>query len=69
MMLNTIIVSYWHLTKYHNIDIEHNTEYVYSDDILNELIKYIMSGGANIMLYQSKDTLILYIDKKRFGQS
>jgi hypothetical protein len=70
--MKKIFVIYW---KERNLIPELNdyAEYEYSIETQNSIIQTILKHGLNIMLRPNmdvgKDTLLIYIDKGRFGQS
>ena len=67
--MNKIIVSYWTGFNYSDINIDHNSEYDYSDKKRNEIIDVFLGHGHYVMLkQQADDTLIIYIDDRRFTQ-
>ena len=70
--MKKILVSYWkerNLIPY----FEHNSEYEYSVEKQSEIVNIIIEQGLSIMVRpnigENKDTLLIYIDKGRFGQS
>ncbi len=71
--MKKIVIAYWHLSKFKELPYEHNQEFEYSEETRNELINVILAWNFSIMLRpnmgEDKDTLIIYIDKGRFGQS
>jgi hypothetical protein len=70
--MKKIIVTYWKerdLIPY----FEHNSVFDYSVEKQNEIVQIIIERGLSVMLRPNmgndKDTLLIYIDKGRFGQS
>jgi len=66
--MNKIIVAYWAGFNYTDINIDHNSEFEYSDKKRNEIIDVFLGHGHYVMLKQKDDTLFVYIDDKRFTQ-
>lgn len=66
--MNKIIVSYWIGFNYSDINIDHNSEFDYSDKKRNEIIDVFLGHGHYVMLKQTYDTLTIYIDDRRFTQ-
>lgn len=76
--INTISISYFHLSKFKDLDYEHNQRFSIegfkpeTKEIgLNNIIDEIMSKGYNIMLRVSKvdpTELSISIDKGNFKQ-
>ena len=70
--MKKILIAYW---KELNLiaGITHNQEFDYSIKKQNELTQMFMDAGYSIMLIPNmgneKDTLLIWIDKGRFGQS
>lgn len=70
--MKKIVVAYW---KEHNLIpyFENNYEFDYSIEKRNEIIQIIVEHGYSLMIRPNigltKDTLLIYIDKGRFGQS
>jgi hypothetical protein len=62
-----IKIVYWHLTKYKDLNFEHNQEIPYSVEKRDEIITYILGCGYSVMLRQFEDELMIAIDKGRFG--
>ena len=67
-----INVAYWH-SRYFDLPYEHNQYFPYSMRKRNAIINKILSKGYSVMLRPSMgdngQTLIIWIDKGRFGQS
>ncbi len=66
--METIVVAYWYGRMEKTVGIKHNEKFDYSDEKRNEIIDLILEKGLNIMLFQQKDTLIIWIDNKKFQQ-
>lgn len=68
--MKTIIVGYWHLSKFPDLKYEHYQEFEYSTRKRNQIINDILSKGYSVMLRPMKDkpTLLIWIDNGRFGQ-
>lgn len=70
--MKKIIVAYW---KEHDLIpyFENNCEFKYSIEKQGEIIQIIIERGFSAMIRPNmgndKDTLLIYIDKGRFGQS
>ena len=70
--MKKIIVVYWKekdLIPY----FAHNSEYEYTVQTQNEIVQVIIERGFSAMVRpnmgENSDTLLIYIDKGRFGQS
>lgn len=70
--MKKIVVAYWKeagLIPY----FDNNYEFDYSIEKRNEIIQIIVEHGCSLMIRPNigltKDTLLIYIDKGRFGQS
>lgn len=70
--MKRIIVAYW---KERNLIpcFENNCEFEYSTEKQCEIVQTIIEHGLSAMVRpnigNTKDTLLIYIDKGRFGQS
>lgn len=70
--MKKIVVAYW---KEHGLIpyFDNNYEFEYSVEKQNEIIQIIVERGYSLMIRPNigltKDTLLIYIDKGRFGQS
>lgn len=69
--MKVISVSYWHLSKFADLPYEHNSYFPYSVRKRNAIISKVLSRGYSVMLKHCTDgqTLAIWIDKGRFGQS
>lgn len=70
--MKKIIVTYWKerdLIPY----FAHNCEYEYTVQTQNEIVEIIIERGLSVMIRpnmgENSDTLLIYIDNGRFGQS
>jgi len=70
--MKKILVVYWKerdLIPYYN----HNDEFEYSIEKQSEIIQKLIINGLSVMVRPNmgndKDTLLIYIDNGRFGQS
>ena len=72
ILMKKIVVAYW---KEHDLIpyFEHNCEFEYSVEKQNEIVQIIIERGLSVMVRPNmgtyQDTLLIYIDKGRFGQS
>lgn len=72
ILMKKIVVAYW---KEHNLIpyFEHNSEFEYSIEKQSEIVQIIIERGLSVMVRPNmgtyQDTLLIYIDKGRFGQS
>lgn len=68
--MKTITIFYWSLRKSPDLDLEHNQDFEYSQEKLQELILYVLDKGYSVMLRPYKDAqrILLAIDDGRFGQ-
>lgn len=68
--MKKIIVYHWASTykDFDNTHASHLAEHPYSKEAREGLTNLILDKGFNVMLYQSEDTLTIFIDKKRFTQ-
>ena len=72
ILMRKIVVAYW---KEHGLIpyFEHNCEFEYSTEKQSEIVQIIIERGLSAMVRPNmgahKDTLLIYIDKGRFGQS
>jgi gamma-glutamyl:cysteine ligase YbdK (ATP-grasp superfamily) len=70
--MKKIVVVYW---KEHDLIpyFEHNSEFEYSVEKQSEIVQIIIERGLSAMVRPNmghdKNTLLVYIDKGRFGQS
>jgi hypothetical protein len=70
--MKKIVVAYW---KKHDLIpyFRNNCEFEYSVEKQNEVVQIIIERGLSAMLRpnmgEDKDTLLIYIDTARFGQS
>lgn len=70
--MKKIVVAYW---KEHNLipHFEHNSVFEYTIEKQNEIIQIIIESGFSAMVRPNmghdNDTLLICIDKGRFGQS
>jgi gamma-glutamyl:cysteine ligase YbdK (ATP-grasp superfamily) len=70
--MKKIVVVYW---KEHDLIpyFEHNSEFEYSVEKQSEIVQIIIERGLSVMVRPNmghdKNTLLVYIDKGRFGQS
>jgi hypothetical protein len=70
--MKKIVVAYW---KEHGLIpyFENNYEFEYSIEKRNEIIQIIVEHGCSLMIRPNIglncETLLIYIDKGRFGQS
>ena len=70
--MKRIVITYW---KEHNLIpfFKDNSVFDYSQENQNMVINKIIEAGYSAMLRpnmgEDKDTLLVYIDKGRFGQS
>jgi gamma-glutamyl:cysteine ligase YbdK (ATP-grasp superfamily) len=70
--MKKIVVTYW--KEYNLIPyFEHNSEFEYSVEKQSEIVQIIIERGLSAMVRPNmghdKNTLLVYIDKGRFGQS
>lgn len=67
--MKKIVIHYW-ISKLSNLSYENGEEFEYSEENQNGIICTILNAGYNIMLQQVKETetLIIWIDNKRFQQ-
>lgn len=70
--MKKILVTYWrerNLISY----FDNNCEFEYSIEKQNEIVQIIIERGLSVMIRpnmgDNKDTLLIYIDTGRFGQS
>ena len=72
ILMKKIVVAYW---KEHDLIpyFEHNSEFEYSVEKKSEIVNIIIERGLSVMVRPNmgtyQDTLLIYIDKGRFGQS
>ena len=68
--MKKITVAYWYSILDDVTGIKANQQYEYSVEKRNEIIDLVLNKGLNIMLYQvdDKETLIIWIDNKKFQQ-
>lgn len=66
--MNKIIIYYWHLSKFPDVNLEHLQEFDYSKKKLHELVDYILGTGYSLMIRPTDKDLVIYIDKDRFKQ-
>jgi hypothetical protein len=66
--MKKIIISYWCGYNYTDINIDHNSEFEYSDKKRNEILDVFLGHGHYTMLKQKDDTLYIYVDDRRFSQ-
>jgi hypothetical protein len=66
--MKTIIVNYWHNTKFIDLPYDNNIEFDYSIDMRNIIIEIVLSKGYSIMLLPTIEYLIIYIDNGKFRQ-
>lgn len=70
--MKKIVIAYW---KQHDLIpcFEQGSEFEYSIEKQNEIVQTIIEHGFSAMVRPNmgvdKDTLLIYIDKGRFGQS
>ena len=64
-------VKYWRAEKYQELDIEHNAEFPYSDELRETITTLVLSKGLSVMIkqYSDSDALTLWIDRGSFKQS
>ena len=66
--MKEIHIAYWYKGHEEKVGIPHNSIFKYSKEKRNEVIDQILDSGFNILLQQSNDVLIIWIDDKRFQQ-
>jgi len=65
--MKKIIILYW--VELNTIEgLIHKSEYEYSKEKRNEIIDQVFASGNAVMIKQSGENVIIYIDKYRFGQ-
>ena len=70
--MKKIVIAYW---KEHNLIpyFEHNSVFEYSIEKQSEIVQIIIERGLSVMVRPNmgtyQDTLLIYIDRGRFGQS
>ena len=66
--MKEIIVAYWYGNLEDKVGIKRNTIYEHSVEKRHEIVDLVLSKGLNIMLFQTKERLIIWIDDKKFQQ-
>lgn len=66
--MRKITVVYWMGVAIQSMGIEHNTQFDYSEEKRNEIIDLALENRLQVMLYNSDDVLIIWIDNGRFRQ-
>jgi hypothetical protein len=68
--MKTIIIAYWHGSKYPDLHYQHSQEIAYSEKARNEIINTIINAGYSAMIrpFDPDGEMIIWIDKNRFGQ-
>lgn len=70
--MKTITIAYWNIQNLIP-EFKHNCQFEYSIEKQNEIVQKILDRGLSAMLRpnlgDNKDTLLIYIDMGRFGQS
>jgi len=68
--MKKIVVCYWHLRELPGLKYKHQQEFEYSTRKRNHIVDDIISKGYSVMLRPTleTETLIIWIDKYRFGQ-
>lgn len=62
------MVAYWYSNWEHVLGYKHQEEFEYTKRKRTAIIDKVMDAGLKVMLYPTEDTLVMWIDDKRFGQ-
>jgi hypothetical protein len=66
--MDTIKVFYFHGTKFPNMKYEHGATFPLTTKRRNKIVDDVLKAGYNVMLYQTSEWLLIWIDDKRFQQ-
>ena len=64
--MKKIMVAYWHSNWKHVLGFEHKQEFEYTKRKRNWIVDKVLNAGLKVMLYPIDDTLVIWIDDKRF---
>jgi len=67
-MFKEIQIGYWYGNHEDKTNLAHNEKFPYSLEMREFLIENILHCNLNVLLLRSENTLIIYIDDKRFQQ-
>jgi len=66
--MKQIQVEYWMGSMFESIGIQPHTKFDYSLEKRNEIISKVLDNNLQVMLFQSDDNLIIFIDNGKFRQ-
>lgn len=66
--MTEIKVFYFHGTKFPSLKYEHGETFPLTKRKRNQIVEDVLKAGYNVMLYQTSEWMIIWIDDKRFQQ-